>query len=70
MASEPFIDIDAAFEEGTPIDEALNEALREVVKRHKQAGLPLASWQDGKVVWIRPEDVPLDEPGQSKEGGS
>lgn len=69
MASEP-IDIQAAFEEGTPIDEALNEALRDVVRRHRQAGLPLATWEDGKVVWVRPEDVQFDEPGPTQEGGS
>ncbi|MCX7424064.1 MAG: hypothetical protein NTW96_00250 [Planctomycetia bacterium] len=50
-------DIDAAFEQGTPIEEALNEAVREVVRHHKRMGLPLAVWRDGKTVWLSAEEV-------------
>jgi hypothetical protein len=31
---------------------ALKEAVREVVKRHKETGRPLAVWRDGKVVRV------------------
>jgi len=50
------VDIDAAFEEGTPIDEALNEAVMEAIERHRQAGVPIVVWQDGKTVEIMPPD--------------
>jgi len=36
---------------------AMKEAVRDVVKRHKKTGRPLAIWRDGKVVHISPYDV-------------
>jgi hypothetical protein len=48
------------FEEGTPIDEAIIEAVRKARQEHKRAGNPVAEWRDGKVVWIAPEDIEED----------
>ena len=39
--------------------EALKQAVREALLRHKQAGNPVAIWQDDRVVWIQPEDIPV-----------
>jgi hypothetical protein len=39
--------------------EALRQAVREALLRHKQAGNPVAVWQDGRVVWIQPKDIPV-----------
>ena len=50
-------DINKAFEEGTPIDDALNEAVRDAVRLHKRMGQPLAVWRDGKTVWLSAEEV-------------
>ena len=36
---------------------ALKKAVRGVVERHKKTGLPLAVWQNGKVVRISPYAV-------------
>ncbi len=36
---------------------ALRRAYEEVVRKHVQAGLPLATWKDGKVVWEPAEEV-------------
>ena len=47
-----------AFEEGTPIDEALEEAVRAAREVHKALGNPIAVWEDGKVVRIPPEEIP------------
>ena len=41
--------------------DAMREAVREALLRHKQAGHPVAAWQDGRVVWIQPEDISLAE---------
>jgi hypothetical protein len=38
--------------------EALKQAVRQALLRHKQAGNPVAIWQDGRVVWIQPKDIP------------
>lgn len=40
--------------------DALRQAVREALLRHKQAGIPIVVWRDGKVVWIQPEDIPCD----------
>jgi len=61
MADDDLDRIDRAFAEGTPIDSALVEAVREALRRHKQAGNPVAEWRDGKVCWIAAEDIQLDE---------
>jgi hypothetical protein len=31
---------------------AVEQAAREAVLKHAHAGKPVATWQDGKVVWI------------------
>lgn len=64
MTSEPEVDIDAAFEQGTPIDEAMDEAIRAAVALHRQAGQPLVVWQDGKIVLVPPDAI--DGAGPSK----
>jgi hypothetical protein len=62
MGIEPEKDISRIFDEGTAIDEAMNRAARQAVLRHKQLGLPLVGWRDGKVVLI-PHDDPSLESG-------
>jgi len=44
------------------IERALVRAVREALKRHKQAGNPIAVWRDGRVVWIEPDDIPVTTP--------
>jgi hypothetical protein len=51
--------IDEIFEEGTPIDEALRQAVKKALLRHKQAGNPVVVWQNGKIVWLKPEEIPV-----------
>lgn len=48
------------FDEGTAIDEALREAARDARRFHKAIGNPMATWRDGKVVWIHPDDIQVD----------
>ena len=38
----------------------MNAAVRDAVLQHKQKGLPLVVWRDGKVAWIPPDDLDLD----------
>lgn len=40
------------------IQSAINEALL----KHKQAGNPVCTLRDGKVVWIAPEDININNP--------
>jgi hypothetical protein len=43
------------------ITTAIGNATREAVRKHKLAGNPIATWQDGKVVIVQPEDIVVDE---------
>ena len=52
--------IDALFEDGRVIDEALREAARDARRLHKALGNPMATWKDGQVVWVQPEDIDID----------
>jgi hypothetical protein len=40
---------------------ALREAVQEALQRHKLAGNPVAIWKDGRVEWVRPEDIPAPD---------
>ena len=40
---------------------ALREAVAEVRARHKRMGIPLAVWEDGKVVLIPPEQITVGD---------
>ena len=40
------------------IASALAEGVKEALKRHKQAGNPIVVMQDGKMVWLKPEEIP------------
>jgi len=42
--------------------EALRVAVREALRDHARAGNPVAVWRDGRVVWIPPEEIPVDDP--------
>jgi hypothetical protein len=51
----------AIFEEGTPIDRALERAARTAAIEHKREGQPLVIWRDGKVVLVPPEEIEISE---------
>ena len=55
------------FDAVTPLHNAIKEAVREAILDHKRAGNPIASWQDGKVVWIPADEIKVPEPAESKE---
>ena len=39
---------------------AMTEAVREALLRHKRLGNPVAVWREGRVVWLRPEEIPAE----------
>jgi hypothetical protein len=39
---------------------AMTEAVREALLRHKRLGNPVAVWREGRIVWLRPEEIPGD----------
>jgi len=46
---------------------AINGATREAVRKHKLAGNPIATWRDGKVVIVQPEDIVVDDDGNEQQ---
>lgn len=50
-------DIGKIIAEGTQIDEAVKQAVREAVLKHKIAGNSIAAMKDGHMVWIKPDEI-------------
>lgn len=49
----------------------VQRAMRTAVLSHARAGHPVATWRDGKVVWIAPQEIladPLINPQESNQG--
>ena len=44
--------IEEIFADEKQITEVLQQAVREAVEMHKRDGNPIATWKDGKVIWI------------------
>ena len=42
------------------IQAALRLSARDALRLHKRMGYPVAAWKDGQVVWIPPEEIPVD----------
>lgn len=57
MARRNGKDIMALMTEGTEVDEALARGVRDALVRHLQAGVSVVEWQDGKCVWLSPEEI-------------
>lgn len=49
------------FEDDELILRALTAAARDARILHKAFGHSMATWKDGKVVWVQPEDIVIDE---------
>lgn len=43
------------------LEAALAESVDEALRMHKRIGNPVATWQDGRVVLIPADQIPVDE---------
>ena len=59
--SQPRLDPETMVRDGAAIDRAIIAARRRVIRRHRQLGIPLVIWRDGKVIEVAPESVDLPE---------
>jgi len=57
MADKKHIDIDALITNEAVVTEALRKGAREAMKKHIAAGVPMVSWDDGKVIEIYTEKL-------------
>ena len=39
------------------VTEAIRRAVRESVLKHARLGQPVATWQNGTVVWVSPAEI-------------
>jgi hypothetical protein len=56
-------DIDQILRDGTAIDEALDRAYRRAVRQHRQNGVPMVFWENGKILKVPADqlpDLPID----------
>jgi len=44
--------------------DALRQAVREALLSHKRSGNPVAVWQNGRVVWVPADEIPVDGYGE------
>jgi hypothetical protein len=47
-------------------DAAIRESVREALLMHKRLGNPVASWENGRVVWIPADQISIDDDGPAK----
>lgn len=57
MGDKRQVDIDALITNEAVVIEALRKGAREAMKKHIAAGVPMVSWEDGKVIEISPEKL-------------
>ena len=43
------------------LDAAVQRAVRKALLVHKKLGNPVATWKDGKVVWIPPDEIEVED---------
>jgi hypothetical protein len=53
--------IEQILRDGRRVERAAQRGVRDVLRMHKLLGNPVATWRDGKVVWIAPEDIVIEE---------
>ncbi len=48
------------FQNPERVTQVLQAGIRLALRQHKQAGNPVCSWQNGEIVWIEPDKIPLE----------
>jgi len=50
------------------IGRALRAAVLDALQRHKRDGDPVAVWREGRVVWLRPDQIPTADESSEAPG--
>jgi hypothetical protein len=45
------------------IHRAFAEGLKKARRKHKEAGVPMVIWRDGKIAYIQPDEIEIDVRG-------
>jgi hypothetical protein len=54
-------------EHAAAIREILQQAVERALLEHKRAGNPVASWEQGRVVLLSPEDIQIPAPDPNRD---
>lgn len=54
------INIPAILQDYEQVTQAIQTGIRAALLQHKRAGNPVCGWKDGQVVWVAPENIPVD----------
>ena len=57
----PAISVAEALKDRKRIDAAFRRAFRKAVLDHRRAGVPMVFWENGKIVHVPADQVPLPE---------
>ena len=57
------------FDDRQGMDRALARAVRRAVLNHKRTGNPVATWCDGKVVWLQPDEIEIPDDDIWRDAG-
>ncbi len=49
------------FEDTEALTLAIQAEVRKALRLHKKMGKPIATWKDGKVVWIPAEEIRVSD---------
>ncbi|HVZ37930.1 MAG TPA: hypothetical protein VHI13_01540 [Candidatus Kapabacteria bacterium] len=54
---------------GSAVRDVLEQAVIEALIEHKRAGNPIASWEEGRVVILQPDEIRIPELKRSNGAG-
>lgn len=54
-------DISKILNDPAKVTEIIQSGIKIALMKHKQAGNPVCEWRDNKIVWIPPDQIPVDE---------
>jgi hypothetical protein len=43
------------------VTQIIQAGIKAALLKHKQAGNPICEWRDNKIVWIQPEQIPVEK---------
>jgi hypothetical protein len=67
MSKEIRLTSNLLMDHGENIEKVFQRAVNHALWVHKRMGNPIATWKDGKVVIIPPEEIFVEEPEKQSE---
>jgi hypothetical protein len=61
MSAKIKVDKQLFLEHGKAVEDVLRRAVNQALLMHKRAGNPIATWKDGKVVLIPPDEIEVSD---------